>query len=233
MKLAHFSSLFLNFDCFPLYPYDQNSSLSIVDDKTFYFLMWLIKCPLISNAWQVPFPEGMQLTLLKLDLVLNSVIYFSLWLQKLWILKIWDSFNENHKQGAWTFMLYLCFSGNFCEFPNLVCLFLSGDSVPIILSWVQKHKALMLLPSKLLVLFMIWDSFVSDIVKDLSGFACNLWNLDESYWKKSHEMSILIVFLWERNVWVTALKPELQTLWWCADPWHDQCFPRLLCCGNV
>lgn len=118
---------------------------------------------------------------------------FSLWLQKLNILKIWNSFNENHKEGVWTFMLHLCFSGDdlflVISKIKLFITFWGLDSSYIKL--INEYKNIkyccffvvtswLCLRCGILLFF-----FVSDLVKYISVFACSLWNSDGSYWKKA------------------------------------------------
>lgn len=57
-------------------------------------------------VWWMPFPEGMQLILVGLVLVLKFAFFFSLLLQKCDIPKIWNSFNENHK--GFEHLCYIC-----------------------------------------------------------------------------------------------------------------------------
>lgn len=46
----------------------------------------------------MPFPEGMQLVLVGIMLVLKFAFFFSLLLHKCNVPKIWNNFNENHKR---------------------------------------------------------------------------------------------------------------------------------------
>lgn len=45
-------------------------------EETFWFFNVIDMMPFNCYAWRMPFPEGMQLTLLELALVLKYAIYF-------------------------------------------------------------------------------------------------------------------------------------------------------------